>query len=304
MDYLQVAKDLLYPTPVDTTNLLYNQADVDAVILEKFAFLGKRPYWALWGPCGGPMFRVDVLAGLLARNESVTVYNPDKGALWAEYHAFEEMQARYASLGHFVYMGHETRCTATAIEAGVHLFYGNSHFVINDIAYGHVIQGQPLTDAEVDMLNEMRRIIRALVGVVGKPLYESVDVAARALTVDRGELIQNCVLPVSAQKKKAVRTWLSGAGYDKWMVSNDVVISNDPLQALKDALVATIYAQVRTASEPVLTIHLPNTAAWIGQTFNGMEISGRRKGDFVRPVSPYVDEFSVFTPAKVRVVSA
>lgn len=129
----------------------------------------------LGGACGRTTWRTDIAIPILEA-AGVPYYNPQlpEGA-WTPAHQYKEMEVKAAAdVWLFVFTG-DTRGIASVGEVAYRIGnFGKIAIAIENMPYGTVLNGQTLSDAEIDDINRGRVFLHAMAAEHDIPIFEDV----------------------------------------------------------------------------------------------------------------------------------
>lgn len=230
-------------------------------------------------------------------------YNPDKGAHWTSFDAFEEDMMKSLVWAHAFFIGRLNRSTVSISELLAAMLYGWNVFpVIELMTYGQVLEGQEVTQIERRTLNDMRLFVQEVAEAIGVTVFKNLDEMAEAFPIDEADMAVDRFHEVDSVQRSAVKSVLKHWQMDCFSSDSVIEISNNPFLAQLDVLGAIAGCLTRVDRVREVTVVLPDVKKWNGVETGGIKVTGRLFKDLSRIVDPYLDTLLARCKAKVRVI--
>lgn len=239
--------------------------------------------YALWGACGDDPWRDSVLHQMVEQMgiDPTTILDPNDPDWNPESADYEDTAKKFTWLD-FFYIGGLTRGTVSLVEMVAHTLIGKNVIPVVDlINEGLVIEGQPLDEKEIVVLNNMRLMAIDLVKAAGVKVYKTLDEATNAIPVSRKDLRDHRIRHLSAAHKAAVKRVLVKWGFGDWVTSHSARVSENPYQSQLELLAIMATCLIREGGNDSFSVVIPSAEHMVAN------LDGRRQKDFGRTSDPY-----------------
>lgn len=255
----------------------------------------ENPDVGMWGSCDPTTWRGDILIPHIQKL-GITSFNPQRSD-WTPERAQEfsqqERRALDTSKVNFFVIDPDTRALVSILELYHIIFTGKVFIaVIQDLVPGSTIAGQVVTQAEADLINGEREMLRQAITTLGLNVFATVEEAMihipLALTSPEKYRIQN------------IETAAQLLGYNRRKPMSQYHISENAFEALGDILTAVSTAYMAVGG---FTVYFPDCGKWSGLVYKDDTVfEGRRLADWMRLVTPYAYNFVLSGQCAVEVV--